>query len=376
MREVFPALPFFIFLLLTYHKVYSQRPRLIEKRREIIRNDTVRYFYKAYRYGVQDLYNPAYVIVNGGYDILQLEGYSRSLKDFDWRLNTRNIYRNLINPFPTISEIGWGRYLTTEIFPLNFTPEGSQWIPNYFLHLLGSGMEYRMLTEYFRYYKIPVPKLFATITVLSAQFLNEVIENNNQIGKNGDPIADWYVFNVAGIAMFNSIKVSRFFGEKLNMADWSNMPSVSFNDWTLQNSGQYFIYKWEIPRNPNWAIFMRWGMGTYAGITRKINATHAVTISAGAKSHEFKIVDTLGKVSTTSLTWGAFAAWDKNNTPLATLQVSGSSEHTVVANIYPGVLRIKKFSTGLWLVAGVNRTGYFGICVRYLLGVGAGYGWK
>jgi hypothetical protein len=376
MKRWLPLLPVLMLLLVTGNEIFAQRTRLIERRKEIIRNDTVRYFYKAYHYGVQDLYNPAYVIVNGGYDILQLEGYSRSLKNFDWRLNTRNVFDNLINPFPTIKEIGWGRYMRTEIFPLNFTPEGSQWIPNYFLHLLGSGMEYRMLTEYYRYHKIPVPKLFATLTVLSAQFLNEVIENKNMVGNNGDPIADWYIFNVAGIAMFNSIKVNKFFSEKLHMADWSHMPTLSFRDWTLQNTGQYFIYKWEIPRNRNWAIFMRWGMGTYAGVTRKVNSEHAVTLSGGVKSHEFRIVDYAGKVSTTTLTWGVFAAWDKNNTPLATLQVSGSSDYTFLANVYPGVLRIKKFSPGLWAVAGTNRTGAFGICARYSLGLGVGYGWR
>jgi hypothetical protein len=366
-----------ILLLITGNEIFAQRTGIIERRKVILQNDTARYFYKAYRYGVQDLYNPLYVIVNGGYDILQMEGYSRKLKGYDWRLNTRNVFDNLvIHPFPTIKEIGVGRYIRTEIFPFNFTPEGSQWIPNYFLHLLGSGMEYRMLTEYYRYHKIPVPKLFATVTVLGAQFLNEVIENKNQAGYNGDPISDWYIFNVAGIAMFNSIKVSRFFGEKLNMADWSLMPTVSARDWTLQNTGQYFIYKWYIPRNPRWAIFMRWGMSTQLGVTRRVNAEHAVTLAAGVKSHEFRIIDYAGKVSTTSVTWAAFAAWDKNNTPLATLQVAGSSDYSVQANVYPGVLRIKKFSPGLWVVAGTNGTGAFGICAKYTLGMGVGYGWK
>src|SRR5690606_3504502 len=109
----------------------------------------------------------------------QLQGYSRSIPDFNWRLNTRNVYDNLTNPFPTIRAVGWGRFLRTEIFPLNFTPEGSQWIPNYFLHLLGNGMEYRMMTEWYRHHQVPVPKLFSVITILSAHFLNEVIENKD-----------------------------------------------------------------------------------------------------------------------------------------------------------------------------------------------------
>lgn len=364
-------------LLLTTVPLFAQKERFIDRRREVIRNDTVNYFYhRDRRYGVQELYHPGYVIVNGGYDILQLQGYSREFANFNWRLNTRNVYDNLINPFPTIKTIGWGKFMTTEVFPFNFTPNGSQWIPNYFLHMLGGGMEYRMMTEWYRAHDVPVPKLFSVATMLSMHFLNEVIENKDIEGANIDPIADWYIFNVAGILMFNSIRVNRFFSEELNMADWSFMPTVSFRDFTLQNTGQYFIYKWFIPRSPKWGIFMRWGMGTYAGLTYKVNDEHAVTASAGAKSHIFKIVDEAGKISTTTLTWATFFAWDRNNTPLVTLQVSGASDYTALLNVYPGVIRIKKFSPGIWAVVGSDRTGAFGISAKYTPGMGVGYGWK
>lgn len=355
----------------------KEKTRFIERRKEVIRNDTTNYFYhRDRRYGVQELYHPGFVLVNGGYDILQLQGYSREIFDFNWRLNTRNVYYNLINPFPTIKEVGWGKFMTTEVFPFNFTPNGSQWIPNYFLHLLGGGMEYRMMTEWYRAHNVPVPKLFSVITMLSTHFLNEVIENKDIKGPNIDPIADWYIFNVAGILMFNSIRVSRFFSETLNMADWSHIPAVSFRDNTLQNSGQYFIYKWFIPRNPKWGLFMRWGMGTYAGVTYKVNPEHAITISAGPKSHIFKIIDESAKVSSTTLTWAAFLAWDKNNTPLMTLQVSGAEDYTVLLNIYPGVIRMGKFSPGIYGVVGRDGTGSFGISAKYSPGFGVGYGWK
>jgi hypothetical protein len=363
--------------VLIINQSYAQKTRWIEKRKLIIKNDTVRYFYQPLlNHGVQELYNPAYVIVNGGFDILQLQGYSRTVFHFNWPLNTRNVVNNLINPFPTINEVGWGKFLTTEIFPLNVKPSGSQWIPNYFLHLLGSGMEYRMMTEWYRHQKVPAPKLFSTLTILSTQFLNEIIENKDIEGNNIDPIADWYVFNVAGIIMFNSIKVNKFFSHTLNMADWSQMPTVSFRNYTLQNSGQYFIYKWYIPRNPKWALFSRWGMGAYAGVTYRVKNEHGFTVSGGVKSHVFQIVDTVGKISTTSLTWAVFASWDKNNTPLVTIQISGSEDYTALLNIYPGVLKFGKFSPGLWAVAGKDGTGAFGVCSKYTLGLGAGYGWK
>lgn len=361
-------------LLISCNEALSQRVRWIDKRKAVIRGDTIFYFYKGLRYGVQDLYNPAYLIANGGFDVLQLQGFSRKVFEYDWRLNTKNVTDNLLDPFTAIRKVGWGKYLTTEVFPLNWTPEGGQWIPNYFLHLLGSGMEYRMMTEWYRYHKVPVPKVFAVVTLFSMHFVNEVIENGDKVGPNTDPITDWYIFDVAGVLLFNSVKVSRFFSETLHMADWSSMPTITFPDFTLLNSGQYFIYKYEIPRNPKWAIFSRWGMGTQAGITYKIKNENALTIAAGGRSYKYRIIQEEGKVATTSLTWLVFLAWDKNNTPLVTLALSGTDDYTVLANVYPGVIKLGKFSPGVWAVAGKNGTGAFGICARYTLGIGVGYG--
>jgi hypothetical protein len=184
------------------------------------------------------------------------------------------------------------------------------------------------------------------------------------------------IFNIGSFFLFNSVKVSRFFSEKCNMADWSFMPGFSFSDFSIQNSGQWFIYKWYFRKHPNWGIFTRWGAGTYLGVSRRINPEHTITLAGGAKSNQYKLLNEVGKQSTVSLTWGAFLAWDKHNTPLITLQFSGSEDATANLNIYPGVMQIKNFSPGIWAQAGRNGTGSFGICARYSLGLGLGYGWK
>jgi len=360
-------------LLLLTLPSFSQRTRWLDKRKQIISGDTVFYFYKAFRYGVQDLYNPAYLIANGGFDIMQAQGYEHELQGLKWRLSFRNINDNLLHPVSTIRFAGWKYFLTQEIFPLNFTPDGSQWIPNYFLHMLGSGMEFRMMTEWYRYHRGPVPKLFSAITVFTMHYLNEVVENDDKEGPNSDPIADFYVFDIAGVFLFNSIPVSRFFSQKLHMADWSLMPALSFPDISVRNPGQYFIYKWEIPRNRKWAIFMRWGMGTQGGVTYKVKNENAVTASAGVRSGKLSFVDKERNILTSTVTWTTFFAWDKNNTPLVTVQICGNEDYTVLANVYPGVIKLGKFSPGIWALAGVDGTVAFGICARYTLGLGIGY---
>lgn len=364
-------------LLLDILPSVAQSGRFIERRKEVIRNDTSAFFYKkSLDYGVQDLMNPAYVIANNGFDILQLGGYDKRVGEMSWKTNFQNVADNLIHPVNTINAIGWKRFVTSEVLPLNFTPDGAQWVPNYFLHLLGTGMQYRMMTEWYRAHQVPSPKTFAVLTMLSAQFLNEVVENKGFKGLNADPIADWYLFNVAGIFLFNSVKVSRFFSEKCNMADWSFMPGMSFREFSVENSGQWFIYKWYFKKRPKLGVFTRWGMGTYAGLTYRVNKEHSITFSAGPKSNQYELLSEVGKLSTISMTWGAFMAWDKNNTPLVTLQLSGSENALANLNFYPGVIRLGRFSPGVWAQVGTDGTGSFGLCSRYSLGLGAGYGWK
>ena len=71
-------------------------------------------------------------------------------------------------------------------------------MPNYSLHLLGGGVTYAALDEWFQDRDIPIPKLWSALTLMSAAFLNETLENHGVHGYNTDALADLYVFDVAG----------------------------------------------------------------------------------------------------------------------------------------------------------------------------------
>lgn len=53
------------------------------------------------------------------------------------------------NPIPAISNDGWKAFFTEDIFPLSFTQSTARWTPNYSLHLIGGGMTYTSLREWF-----------------------------------------------------------------------------------------------------------------------------------------------------------------------------------------------------------------------------------
>ncbi|MBK6291975.1 MAG: hypothetical protein IPF59_09530 [Ignavibacteria bacterium] len=96
-------------------------------------------FYKPLPYGSMSMFTPWGVVLNGSYDVLQLDGKDRRITKLPYGTGFLNVLENtFVHPGATISQIGWGKWLTTEVFPLNFTKEGGQWLPNYQLHLIGA----------------------------------------------------------------------------------------------------------------------------------------------------------------------------------------------------------------------------------------------
>lgn len=366
---------FLVLLLLICNTVFAQedKTRWVANRKAILESDTNYYFYQGLKYGSQSLYNPLYVVVNGGYDIYQLDGHQRDVFRFNYAANAVNVFRNLANPAPAIRDAGLKTFLTTEVFPLNFTREGAQWVPNYTLHIFGGGMSYRMMTEWYRYHNVRKPKLMSLLTVWTMHIMNEVVENGNHTGTNLDPIADVYIFNIAGILLFNSIKVSRFFSETLHMADWSLQPAISFPDFRLHNNGHYVSLKYYMPFYDKIGLFGRMGMGFLGGVSYKINNKLTIHGGLGIRSGQLELLQEAARIVTieTKLSGGLFL--EKNNSLLASIQVSDVHEYFINANVYPGVIRIKNFSTGLWANVAKDGNTSFGICTRYTLGMGIGY---
>lgn len=134
----------------------------------------------------QALYGPLWVFVNRGYDVLQDHVAGRNIFTFDYRTNLGNVARNIANPFPAIAADGWKTFLTEEIFPLSFTQSTARWTPNYRLHLIGGGMTYTSLREWFEDYGVPPPRVFSAVTLMASAFVNESLENKGFVGFNTD----------------------------------------------------------------------------------------------------------------------------------------------------------------------------------------------
>lgn len=329
-----------------------------------------KYFYTGKDYGSEALYNPFNLILNGSFDVIQLDGFGRKIFSFPYRTGSENVLKNLASPFGPIKRYGWGKFLRNEIFPLEFAKNRAQWFPNYQLHLIGGGMTYTAMKEWYEYNKFPVPAAFSAVTLAGFHLLNEFVENESYKGDNVDPIADIYVFDIGGIILFSFDNVKKFFKETLNMADWSLMPSFNFSDMSLQNSGQYFSVKYKLPKVNNWHLFYYFGMSGLGGLSYKFQDGTALSAGGGLKAMKRYVINPKTYQMTISTVWNAGFFYDKNNSLLASLFFSGFEENAVNLNIYPGIIKFEKFSPGIWMT--VSRKGQImlGLTTVYAPGFG------
>src|SRR5690242_10399279 len=84
-----------------------------------------RYFYTGKDYGSEATYNPLNLVLNASYDTIQLDGSSRRIFELPYRAGARNVFKNLADPFGPISRFGWGKFLSNEVFPFQFSKDGA-----------------------------------------------------------------------------------------------------------------------------------------------------------------------------------------------------------------------------------------------------------
>ena len=329
-----------------------------------------KYFYKERDYGSDAVYNPLNLILNGSYDIIQLDKKSREIFSLPCKDGFNNVLKNLSSPFRVIKETGWKDFVSNELFPITLTKKGAQWWPNYQLHLIGGGMTYRATAEWYEAHGVPQPKLFSFATMAFYHLLNEAVENGSFAGYNADPVADIYFFDLGGIILFSYDNVCRFFSEELNLADWSLQPSFTFNPVRLQNNGQYFSIKWKLPFSEKVHLFYYFGMNGLGGISYKFNDSSYISIGAGLRAKNIETLDENYFKNTIKMTWNAGVFYDINNSLMTSIFFSGLTSYKMNLNIYPGILKIGSFTPGLWIVLQDKGKLLIGITTTWLPGSG------
>jgi hypothetical protein len=243
-----------------------------------------RYFYFGYDYGTQALYGPLWVFINRGYDVLQDHVAGRNIFTFDYRTNTSNVLHNVAHPIPAISADGWRKFLSEEIFPLKYGRNTARWPPNYSLHLIGGGMTYTALREWFEDYDVPFPRVLSAFTLMASALVNESLENKGVRGYNTDALADIYVFDIGGIILFSFDWANRFFSHTVVIDDWSLQPAFTAPHGELHNVGNYFAAKWALPFYRRLRLFAWFGEATTAGLSFAVTTSTRSPARRAARS--------------------------------------------------------------------------------------------
>ena len=330
----------------------------------------IQYFYKGRDFGSEAEYNPVNLILNGSFDIIQLENHVRKIDEIHYKEGTTNVLRNLGNPFKAINSYGWNKFISDELLPIDITKKGAQWWPNYQLHLIGGGMTFISMKEWYEFHNYPSPVLMSLSTMIVYHLLNEIVENDSYVGNNVDPIADIYFFDTGGIILFSLKSVRKFFSEKLNLSDWSLQPSFLVNDFSLQNNGQYFSIKWKLPFSNTFHIFYYFGMNGLIGVSYKFTGDRFLSFGAGLRNKELIVVNQNTNKKTADLTWNFGLFYDVQNSLMSSITVSGLTDYKIDINIYPGLIKIGPFSPGLWCVINNDGKMLLGLSTIWLPGLG------
>ncbi len=321
------------------------------------------WYYHGLDYGSESCLHPLRTIINGGFGIMQIHNRSTRLADVDYATGWRNITSNILHPWENIRQYGTGTFFITEVIPSSLKTTHAQWFPNYQLHVIGGGMTYRSMLEWYRYHGTPFPRTHALVSWSIYHFLNEVVENNNFNGTNVDAIADLLIFNPLGLLLFQFDPINRFFGHTMHMRDWSFQPMYAPANGTIENNGQNFCISHALPGSRRWHWFYFFGVHGSIGLMYRTDSGGGLSIGAGLKANELitTYYDNNTRSMTTSFLWTAGVFYDRNYSLLASYIYSQSKSYRHRLNIYPGLFRYGRFSPGLFCAVGQHRRIVWGI---------------
>jgi hypothetical protein len=310
-----------------------------------------RRFYTGKNYGSEAEFNPLTEILNEGFDVLSLQYADRHILTRTYGIDAKNVFVSLMHPVQSFSDYGWGNLVKAELLPMSFSRSrtSGKWISNYELHLFGSGMVSLRMTDWYELHGYDHAAMLGQLTTLAAHYMNEVNENGGMRTPNEDPVVDLLIFDGAGFALWHQHWMQRDFSGRFQLTNWPGQASYDPVHRTLENTGQFFVLRGPLPLVKSWDFFYVMGESGSAGISKTIGGGRAISVGLGADGvPEVPATDSTPRIAGTTLP-KATVYYDRNGSLLWSVAINNRTEMNHVAvNIYPGLLRVGGFTTGLW----------------------------
>jgi hypothetical protein len=313
------------------------------------------YFYKSAQTRGSDAgFTPFTLLINGTFDALRLSpDAGHDLTALKWNTDFKNVWNSLSDPVGSIRAYGWENFRRQELLNLSFDVDDLQFIPNFADHIIGYGMQYAKVTEWYDAHGYESPVLLGIATSLVYQLMNEVVQNSATTSVNVDCIADVYIFNTLGFALFSSDDVKRFFSETMQLNDWSLQPLYIPRNHHLENAGQEFVMRYALPFAERFAPFICWGVNSIAGFSYRYDDANRIAVGLGNAISGMTTKyrgEFLSATPNFERAIGVF--WDNDGSLLAGLIVSGQKSVTAQLNVYPGFIDLYGIRPGCYLGVG------------------------
>ena len=332
--------------------------------KSFIFSSTHYYFYNPnIQYGSEAFFHPINTMLNGSYDILRNGSIkSNDITDIQYLNSAENIWANITHPIKNVKKFGVDKFLELEIFNLSFDPKKGHFLPNIANHLLGNGMLYVKMEEWFNHHHYRHPRLMSFGSTTIYQVMNEVVEHPS--GKryvNVDSISDLLIFNPLGFLLFSFDDVKYFFSNILPIQDWSLQPMYNPFTQNLENTGQNYIMHLPFLGNKKIQPFVYWGIHGLAGGSYKMESDNTLSIGFGRVvnriNNEIRTTEFLeNTIFFTPDMDGAISIFiSKNNSLKISAIFTGPRFYNTEINVYPGVIRLGDFSPGLYLGIGESK---------------------
>jgi hypothetical protein len=304
------------------------------------------YWYNSRPYGSERTVHPLTSILNNGYDQIRT-GPNREIFEFDYDRGITGVWQSTIHGQRLVRQYGTRNWIRFELLPLSLKAGGGgQWVPNYQLHLFGGGVTYVRLIGYFEQHGWKYPRVAAGVTSMAGHVINEVIENGQPSG-SVDAMTDLLIFDPASIILWNSDRVQRFVGERVEITEWAGQPSLTFPGETLENAFQTTMVRVRLPRTKNWRAFTTMGGSYVGGVSRRRGEDYWYSLGFGWDARSNPIVDPVTGRRSVELVPNAAFFVDRQGSLLLSVVKGSGLDGGMVVNLYPGIARSKNMP-GLW----------------------------
>lgn len=322
------------------------------------------YFYKpAQTRGSDAAFTPFTLLINGSVDALRLSpDAGRDLTALKWKTDFKNVWKNLTDPVGSIRAYGWENFRRQELFNLSFNVDDLQFIPNLADHVIGYGMQYAKVSEWYNAHGYGSPVLLGIGTSLVYQFINEVVQNGGISYVNVDCVADIYIYNTLGFVLFSFDDMKRFFSETMQLNDWSLQPLYIPRNHHLENAGQEFVMRYTLPFAERYAPFICWGVNSIAGLSYRYDEVNRISVGIGNAISGMTTKyrgEFLSATPNFERAIGLF--WDNDGSLLAGLIVCGQKSANAQLNVYPGLVDLYGIRPGCYLGVGGREGLVFGV---------------